>query len=110
MMDALTSPTSWQWPLNLDRYDRRPELTTEEWAELDSLQQRRTAGNMHWQTQTVGTLQRLLQPLEDVLTLTGASTSRRYHTVGYVIREMTRLEKPYWGWSTEDWIDCLTVE
>jgi integrase len=110
MTDTLTSPTSWQWPLNLDHYDRRPQLTTEERAELDSLQQRRAAGNMHWQMQTAETLQRLLQPLDDVLTLTGASTSRRYHTVGYIIREMTRLEKPYWSWSTEDWIDCLTVE
>ncbi len=106
----MVSAPVWQWPLHLDHYDCHPELTAEEWEALNLLQQRRAAGNMHWQVQTTGTLQRLLQPLDDVLDLTGANTGRRFHTIGYVIREMTRLEKPYWGWSTADWIDCLTVE
>jgi hypothetical protein len=78
----MVSAPVWQWPLHLDHYDCHPELTAEEWEALNLLQQRRAAGNMHWQVQTTGTLQRLLQPLDDVLDLTGANTGRRFHTIG----------------------------
>ena len=38
----------WTWPLQLDTYDRNPELYPDEWSALDALIQHFTTGKQRW--------------------------------------------------------------
>ncbi|WP_157507632.1 tyrosine-type recombinase/integrase [Ktedonobacter racemifer] len=60
-----------------------------------------------WETQFGACLARLLHPLDEVLTITGASKSNRNGTVIILLREMHRLQTSFWAWSEQEWIGVL---
>jgi hypothetical protein len=52
-------------------------------------------------------LQRLAQPLKDVLSFTGANQAIFYCLFRIVARKTNVLGKSFWGWSESDWIEVL---
>ena len=97
----------WKWPININRYDRSPALTSAE---------RKTLANYaeayrfdrHGRTMDFGTiLNRLIRPLNDTFDYTGIKTNQRRYTLFYFLRETERRGRPFWAWSTEEWIETI---
>ncbi|WP_406277072.1 hypothetical protein OH799_07465 [Nocardia sp. NBC_00881] len=104
----------WPWPIDLDRYDRRPELTDREHAALDALdwQVRRRRGydrdRVEWQV-----ISRLMAPLDDARAALRWCPDTQAHrrsvtdAVGLVLRRCLEDGTSYWAWSAEDWLRLI---
>jgi integrase len=104
---ALSCPPqhdTWQWPLNLDNYDRTPVLSEAERVEIDR-RLHDPLGQLHKRTKTV--IRRLLLPLYDVLELVHARRMARYGSIRTMLIEMHRRQTPYWAWSAEEWAESV---
>ena len=62
----------WEWPIDVDRYDRSPHLSPQESEHMGRLVARFTAGGKGWHKGARAALARLLHPLEDALDHIGA--------------------------------------
>jgi integrase len=100
---------AWPWPLNMARYDRRPELASRELEALRRLGMNVRRGRGYdadapeWQA-----IDRLLQPLDDArdaLWVPASSLHRRAVTdaVGLVLLRCAADGTAYWAWSDEVW-------
>jgi len=97
----------WTWPINLERYDRSPQLTS---VEKNMLTRYAEAYRFYryGRTMTFGAaLDRLVQPLNDTLDYTGIITNRRKYVLLFFLREMTERKRSFWGWTTQEWIDSI---
>ena len=99
-----TCDPSWSWPVNIDLYDRAPSLSEQECLELD-----RRFGTTHipLRKETWGVLQRLLQPLYDILTHIDESRPRRTDVIRVMAIEMHRRGSSFWAWTIEEWRDII---
>ncbi|WP_326742678.1 hypothetical protein [Streptomyces sp. NBC_01768] len=110
---AATAP-SWPWPIDLARYDRRPELTERERAALASLgwEVRRRRGyapeRVEWRA-----ISRLLRPLDDARAALrwcpDTPSHRRAVTdaIGLVLRRCLEDGTSFWAWSADDWVRLI---
>ena len=91
----------WRWPL-CDR--QLPGLTEAERAEL-----RRKLDQPCKQIgrPTKVALQRLLQPIEDILSFFHTKRSAYTPTVRVMLGEMYQRDEPFWMWTEEEWKDVL---
>ncbi len=97
----------WTWPLDIKRYDRSPQLTPLE-AEMLTKYAEAYRFYRYGRTMDFGiALDRLVRPLNDTLDYTGITTLQRRYTLFYFLREMARRGRPFWGWSTEEWIETI---
>lgn len=97
---------TWQPPLDVTRYDRRPKLDALEQSALASLvaqldRQRK------FPRQTPPTLSRILDPLDDVLAWFDPNPRLRNATFRYFIREMHVQQQTFWGWENTVWLAFL---
>lgn len=97
---------SYEWPVNLTAYDRNVTLSAAEKAELEFLVPRNGLG-MKLNRRSFAVLQRVAQPLKDVLSFTGANQALFYCLFRIVARKTNILGKTFWGWSESDWIEVL---
>ena len=109
-------PPAWAWPLNMARYDRRPELTGREREALRRLgtnvRRRRGYDRDPPEWQAVG---RLLQPLDDArgaLWYPAAPRHRRGATdaIGVVLLRCAEDGSTYWAWSDEEWARLIGAD
>jgi hypothetical protein len=98
------SPHGWHWPVDVAHYDRSPHLTEAEWAELERIMKRKP---FQLRPSTKMLLHRLLQPLQDVFTVTHLSPTICHDTIRIMLIEMHRRGKTFWAWSEEEWIDII---
>jgi integrase len=98
-------PLTWQWPVDLNAYDRTPELSQ---AEHQAFAQR-LKPDAPLQKRWWGVLGRLLQPIDDVLKLVGARKVARYETIRLMALEMCSRGTPFWNWSTEQWLESMVA-
>jgi hypothetical protein len=95
----------WRCPIDVARYDRNPVLDPHERAELALMTQYLTARNRHGVHRSARVLERLIQPIEDVLVVTRAPKGLRYDVVNLLVREMHQRQSAFWGWTRDTWID-----
>ena len=96
----------WHMPLDISRYDCRPNLDENEREALADLvlelERRRK-----FPRQTSPTLNRILQPLDDVLAWFDPNPRMRNAVFRFCIREMHQQQQTYWGWSEATWLTFL---
>jgi integrase len=97
----------WTWPINLERYDRSPQLTSVETNMLTRYAEEYRFYR-YGRTMNFGAaLDRLVRPLNDTLDYTGIITNRRKYVLLFLLREMAERKRSFWGWTTEEWIDSI---
>ncbi len=103
---ALLPPPSlsWHWPVDVTHYDRAPHLTEAERAELKRVMKH---SPFPLRPSTKAILHRLLQPLQDVFTVTHLSPNICPDTVRVLVVEMYRRGKTFWAWSEKEWMDII---
>jgi integrase len=97
----------WTWPLNIERYDRTPRLTA---IEAEMLKRYAEAYRFYRYGRTMDfgkALDRLVRPLNDTFDYTGITTLKRRYALFNFLREMEKRGRPFWGWSTEEWIETI---
>ncbi|MFJ9845892.1 tyrosine-type recombinase/integrase [Kitasatospora sp. NPDC101155] len=104
----------WPWPIDLARYDRRPELSERESTALASLgwQVRRRRGydpdRVEWRA-----IDRLLRPLDDARASlrwcpdTPAHRRSVTDAVGLILRRCLEDGTSFWAWSADDWVRLI---
>jgi integrase len=95
---------AWRWPIHLSDYDRRATLSEEEHVELD---RRFVTTHPPLRKETWGVLQRLLQPLYDVLVHIDEPRPIRSDVIRVMAIEMHRRGTSFWAWTSEEWRDIF---
>src|SRR5262245_48107890 len=105
MKDRVKQPTalpdnSRQMPINPEAYDRRTTLTISEVRAIASIMDRRFPCLSRGRgIKLQNELARLLQPLQDVLSITKPQNQRVWTSIqSLMLREMGRRQKAFWGW------------
>lgn len=92
------------WPLALAQYDRSP-LTLQE--KLDSSQVLRQRDyHPNWFQIACHTLNRLVNPLLDTLTLIQATPKYRNSIIAIVLEHQLIYDQIFWQWSDDQWHTC----
>lgn len=108
----LTEPLGWSFPLHLDGYDQRADLTDTELQTLVDLgpaQLRRSrARGADRRAAQWDTLGRLVRPLDDARALLHHPDDARHrrasgHAAGVVLQHCAQAGRSYWGWTATDW-------
>lgn len=95
----------WSWPVDLQRYDRSGALSA---AEQDMLTRYAEAYRPYRYDRTIDfglVLDRLMQPLNDVLDHIGTKTGKRRYVLLFFLRQTVERKRAFWAWTTEEWID-----
>ncbi len=100
------SQKPWCWSEELARYDRSGQFTSREQRAFARFASTRKLSGF-WERHARPDLDRLLQPLDDVLALTGASQFHRNGAVIILLRAMSRLQTSVWTWSDQEWVGVL---
>jgi hypothetical protein len=104
-VSSLSQPSHpWIWPVDIARYDRSADLSEAERAELKRVMRRKP---FQLSASTKIVLHRLLQPLQDVFTVTYLSPTTCSETVRVLVVEMYRRGKTFWAWSEKEWLDII---
>lgn len=104
MRSEKQEPTLNNWfPLDIERYDRNPALAPSETTAL-----RRHAHEHHPAKGALhDKVRRLIEPIEDLFGHTMLRPAVRPSLVLYLLREMNRRSRSFWGWTTEEWIETI---
>jgi hypothetical protein len=104
MRSRKQEPMTSDWfPLSLERYDRNPALTPGEAIVL-----RRHAHQHHPAKAALhDKVRRLIEPVEDLFVHMKLRPAVRPSLVLYLLREMNRRSRSFWGWTTEEWLETL---
>lgn len=100
-----------QMSINLEAYDRRTTLTVREAQAIASIMDHRFPSlNEGRGIKLQNELARILQPLQDVLSITEPHNHRVWTSIqSLILREMGRQQKAFWGWSRQDWVDTIAT-
>lgn len=102
---------AWAWPVDRGSYDCTPSLSTNEQAALElwiSGAQRDHGSRIPQQVREP--LRRLVCPLSDVLSVTGAEGATRRGTLRFMVYWMLHRQTTFWAWSSEEWIELLAAK
>jgi integrase len=93
----------WSSSLNPELYDRNPALTSREARAL------RSHVHEHHPAKSAlhDRIRRLVEPLGDLLNHTKLRRRVRPFLVLYLLREMSRRGRSFWGWTMEEWIETI---
>lgn len=103
---------SWQWPVDITRYDRSPRLTPSEASALTRIgDEVRAWPHRSRQGAVWRAVERLVCPLADVRGLVVSQTPRQRRcadaAVAAILRECAHEQSAYWGWSPSTWLRIL---
>lgn len=96
----------WTWPVDLSAYDRSEQLTPYERTAVARLSESKRFP-LNWEKRFQASLGRLLRPLDDVFAIAGANKIHRNGAAIILLREMHRLQRSFWAWTSQNWIDLL---
>ncbi len=91
-------------PFKMENYDRSLNLTELE-QEVVAYAYQHPTSRQHKQRKAV--LQRLIQPLEDVLNAVGSPQSEHFGPIRVLLGEMNNRKTAYWGWSGTLWLETI---
>ncbi len=97
-------PLPGHWPVDVTRYDRSPDLTEAERAELEGLMNRQP---FQLRPSSKLILHRVLLPLEDVFAMTHLHPHICGETLRVMAMEMYYRGKPFWAWQDAEWIEII---
>ena len=100
---ASSSPAS-GWPIDVTQYDRSPDLSENEHAELGWLMSQKP---FQLRPKSKQILHRLLLPLEDVFAVTHLHPHMCRETLRVMAMEMHYRDKTFWAWRDEEWIEMI---
>ncbi len=100
---ASSSPAS-GWPIDVTQYDRSPDLSENEHAELGWLMSQKP---FQLRPKSKQILHRLLLPLEDVFAVTHLHPHMCRETLRVMAMEMHYRDKTFWAWRDEEWIEII---
>jgi integrase len=98
-----TTSSVWQWPVQIDKYNRCPELTETEAVTLKAFVQRTRGRGIRAPalTEIQQKLSRLVEPICEAL---GAmQISQRYPVVSLLLAKMHQEQCAYWAFSEKEW-------
>jgi hypothetical protein len=104
---ALSSSRRWKSPIDVERYDRHPELSQQEKEALALFVMHFTGRMPSWPTVTKPILHRLVQPLQDVLDVLHMAAKYRATPLAVILQEMHERGVAYWAWSEAEWQEIL---
>lgn len=95
--------------LDLERYDRTPILSPIERTTLTEVLKPNTFLHHNGRVRyTIASgLERLILPLEALLTFLGTPRYLFGHIILAFLREIARRDLPFWGWSETEWVDSI---
>jgi len=99
----------WSWPVDLTQYDRLEELRPAEAEALKKYIRNYASERSKKQPQLYTALHRLVRPLEDVIAHTALLKKSHGYVILFLIREMARRDRSFWGWSEEEWIETINA-
>jgi len=106
--------SAWAWPIDVTRYNRRPELTEIELEALrrlgmNNLRRRRCYDEdaPEW-----AVVQRLLRPLDDARAALWCPDTTHHRraisdAIGLVLLRCAEDSTSYWAWSEDDWLRLI---
>jgi integrase len=97
----------WRWLVDLRDYRRRTSLSAAEAEALALLNERFRLGLKAWPELARAALARLLQPLYDVLAITGACRAPRNSAIHLMVEEMHQRQTTFWAWAEDEWLEVL---
>ena len=98
----------WCWPITVAQYDRAVRITSDEQRALQVIVESRYAQQKLHERDIWSRLERLIQPLDDVLNSITIQADHRNRILLLVLREMFRRGTSFWGWSETDWSELFT--
>jgi hypothetical protein len=107
MKRAPSSLNPWVWPVNIERYDRTPELKRQEVEALERNLPRLEQGVLPFNVMREANVHRLLDPLEDVFDHVGFRRIRRPGLKILLLKEMLRRGRSQWGWTEDEWLETI---
>jgi integrase len=90
-------------PLNIDSYERNPALTLTEAKALT----RHVHEHHPAKAALHDKVRRLIEPIKDLFSYTKLRHVVRPFLILYLLREMSRRGRSFWGWTTEEWIETI---
>lgn len=104
---------AWQWPIDLARYDRTPELAPTEHAALLALGWHTRQGRSYDPNRPEwAVIERLFRPLNDARSSLFIP-DKRYHerssrdAVALILHACTTTQTTFWAWSPSTWVDVF---
>jgi len=97
----------WSWPVDSNRYDLNPALTSLERTALRPYADPRHLRTVKRLARLEPPLRRLIEPINDVLDHTKPTHYGKSYLVLYLMREMNRRQRAFWGWTPEQWIETI---
>lgn len=99
----------WTWPIDTEQYGRSPILTP---TEKETLTRYAESYRFYRYGRTMDfgvVLDRLVRPLNDTFDYTGIKTLERRYTLFFFLREIEKRGRPFWGWTTDEWIETINA-
>ena len=100
---------AWSWPIDVARYNQAAALTAAEAAALTEYVRNYDAATHEKPAGFYTVMQRLIRPMEDVLAHTALRLSHRGFVVLFLLREMARRGRSFWGWNEEEWAETINA-
>ena len=92
----------WYWPVDPLAYEQRLTLSAEELRELEQLLARQKLP-----PRLSATLEQVMQPVYALFEQCAAARVTQVHARRLVLVEMSRLKRPFWAWTEDDWSQIL---
>jgi integrase len=107
MLNTSSSLTPWVWPLNIECYDRTPELKRHEIRALEKQLPRLEQGVQPGNVVRQAKLDRLLDPVEDVFSHVRFQRNRQPAMKILLLKEMLERGRSLWGWTDDEWFETI---
>jgi integrase len=105
-MSAKKTTGTWNWPIDATKYDRRHSLTASEQHLLIVDLPSRIKGS-RTRHRSLDLAQRLTHPLNDAFDHIEFAGAKRRGMLRFLLEEMGRRERSFWGWTDADWIEIV---
>jgi integrase len=102
-VEAITVQEKWQFPIDVNQYNRTSYLTNSEKKEIKIVLSMTT----NWFDKSYKILERLLTPINDALNIAGTSKNVRTKVRKIILYEMNERQTSFWAWSKNDWYEIL---
>lgn len=98
--------SAWSRLWQKESYDRSPDLTSEERAEVRRLTHQGLQSRC-WFKLSRTKLERLLRPVRDLVRANRADSTIEASVMKVLITEMSRRQASFWGWTSQQWEETL---
>src|SRR5258708_19143855 len=99
MLNASSLPTPWSWPVNVERYDRTPELKQHEVTALERNLPLLASGVLPFNVMRQARVHRLLDPLEDAFNHVRFPRNRPPAMKILLLNEMLKRRRSLCAWT-----------